>query len=415
MPTLQSEINNSRLYLGSIIDYFQLWKDVRTKVKLLSDHLTNIEDNWEKFADLAPLLGSGSVATMGSNSKSDDAPDDMAQPPALKIGPKQVFLLYYKALELGFEFGENHLYIPTMITTEVPVEEATQLLVTGSTTLTPSSGDFISGMAALGIPTDPASVSRAVNTKTISVTTKSPEYNDQLNESIEVWTTIGELYFQIKDDLYKIGALRSSFGPLQKLVAIDSNPGDVGTERSPGQLALNFPVSSVFLIKNAHPKFNRYRFFDEFAEEYFYWINRSTLEMIQTDAPNYKVKAEVIKTASEYIDDDDNNNKIYTFSAAAGTIIVGADFCKATMTPQTGNPVENFEYGQVGGSWEWDYNCETNEIRLLLHTKDTLSDFMFIAETLQLIEPAGEESVAGSWRAGASQATTGSGRSELGE
>lgn len=319
MATLATGINHSRLYLGAMIDYFQLWKEVRDKVSLLADHIPNIEDNWDKFAALAPIIGKETITAMGSNSKSDAAPDDMMGGPSVNISPAKVFVLYDKAIELGFEFGTVKLYKPT-------------------------------------------------------VSQDDAEYGEQIVEATAMWSLIGDLYFQIKDSFYKIQGLRKAFGTLSGL-------GDTGTmERSPGQLALNFPISTPFLSKNDHPVFNRMRIFDKLGDEYHYWMSRSNIDMIQNDPPNYTVSAELIKTS-------DSTASPYIFAAPNDTdVIVGVDFYKAdkySFADPQDDPEICKEYPQSNQAWEEAYICDPNQIKLIVSDDTDLRNHLLIAIVLR--------------------------------
>lgn len=308
-------INHSRLYLGAMLEYFQLWKEVRDKVKNLSIHVTNIEDKWEDFAELSAIMGKDSVAAMGGNEKPAGMPDEMISGPTISITPEKVLVLYDTAIGSGFEFNPDKIYKPT-----VPKDDA--------------------------------------------------DYSKQMGEALELWNLIADLYFQVKDNFYKIGSLRGAYGKLQPL-------GDAGNmERTPGQLALNFPTTMTFLLENDHPIFNRTRIFDKLGDEYFYWLNRSNIDMIRIDPPKYVTKAEIIKTTT------DN-----TFTAEEGTVLVGLDFCKVTRnwTPEDENDpgTDEHEYPQnLAMPEKWDYNCATNQIKLVIDEKYTLSNILLIAVTL---------------------------------
>jgi len=328
-----ANINHSRLYLGAMLEYFQLWKEVRDKVKTLSVHVTNIENKWKDFAELSPIMGKDSVAAMGGNEKPPAMPDDMTSGPTISITAEKVIILYDTATKLGFEFNSEKIYKPT-------------------------------------VPKD------------------DPDYAKQMAEALELWNVIADIYFQVKDNFYKIGSLRGAYGKLQGSTDFDA------MDRTPGQLALNFPNTMTFLLENDHPIFNRQRYSDEFKNEYYYWLNRSNINMIQSDPPKYETDAIPIETADfayapksaeEAAETDPTLYNIYTFSAPENSIIVGVDFCKAHRTINNGtDPAteSDEEYVQVDNNWIYDYQCATNQVRLAIPESHTLTNLLLIAVTL---------------------------------
>lgn len=382
MPQLSLNINHSRLYLGAMIEYFQLWKEARDRIKNLSIHVLNIQEKFDDFEELVPVMGKGTVTAMGANSKPDPMPDDMSSPLSVNITAEKVLTLYDTAVSLGFEFNQA-----SMVT--VPATEDAEETEERSET-----GKFYKPV----------------------VNKNHSKYGGQMSEALELWNSIADLYFQITDNIYKINSMRGSFGTLQPL-------DDFGTMvRTPGQIALNFPTAATFMLENDHPCFHRDRMLTMIEDEYFYWLNRSKLDIVTLDPPTFKVVANILKDP-EFIEipnpdaqyGDPRKIFKYIFHAPSEEdAIIGADFCRykqygemlAPIAQPTDEPrFETLVNGELyyppespstveilirpTPAWEeWDQTVpepepDPNAGKVEEHEASKLSEFMVIVEVLQ--------------------------------
>jgi len=316
MSVFVYQINNSRLFIGGVVDYTAQWKEIRICIENIKTHMLNIEEKWEVFTTMTPLLVAGSMALMGSYSKDDKVPDETITRPNPSVTPGKVFTLNRKAQSLGIDLNPEKFYVPVTV-----------------------GNDKI--------------------------------YSEEMNASIDNWVAIADLYLKITDCLYKIGTCRGFNSTFLGM-------GDQNTTlRTPGQVTLNYPVSNAILVENNdHPALNRKRMWDRLEDEYFYWNNRPVLEMITDDPVLYRVDAERIldgnvteaDVTQNYEGNDSSDPRMakrYTFSLEnSEDTLLGLNFAKAS---HLGEEFKLFN-GATTAEHEWIYPEES-----VNHNKVTLT------------------------------------------
>lgn len=224
--------NKDKFYFSAIIEHYYFWKEIRNNVKMLKLHISNIEDKWYDFEDLVTTITTGTIVFMGSLTKDKAVPDETITSPSPNVSNEKVFDCVTKAQELGLILNPNKIYQP-------------------------------------------------VTFDNIQM------YNKELNEAVDNWVAIASLYIKIFNIYYKVNMHRNSafetdmriisyFSPNYRLTNLDSS-------KTPGQLALNYPHTSSLLQRTDSTHFFDERVKTEFGDEYYNWLYRQLIEMVQEE------------------------------------------------------------------------------------------------------------------------------------
>lgn len=224
--------NKDKFYFSAIIEHYYFWKEIRNNVKMLKLHISNIEDKWYDFEDLVTTITTGTVVFMGSLTKDKAVPDETVTSPSPNVSNEKVFDCVTKAQELGLILNPNKIYQPVTF-------DNIQL------------------------------------------------YNKELNEAVDNWVAIASLYIKILNIYYKVNAHRNSafetdmriityYSPKYRLTSLDSS-------KTAGQLALNYPHTAPLLQRTNSSHFFTERVKTVLGNEYYDWLYRQLIEMIQEE------------------------------------------------------------------------------------------------------------------------------------
>jgi len=231
--TVTMEICTSRLFLAGIVEDNIGWIKIRNLVQLLENDIANIAEKWQDFNIVTPLILSGSVAFMGSFSKDNRVPDETFTRPFPSVDEKKLDDLYLMCDRLDLELNPTKNW--------------------------------------KGVSSDPNI------------------YNYEVNEGIQLWTKIAEIYLQIQDILYMLRARKffcCNFSNYEKIHEV------VG--RTPGQITQTFPNTVSILIRTPNQPVRLKRLKNKLGQDYLGWLYRDELKYIQED-PEDKLNIRILE------------------------------------------------------------------------------------------------------------------------
>lgn len=241
--------NSDKYMLCGIVEQSILRKEIRAAVSIIKMYITNVEVKWSEFENLMTAATVSSMVLMGSLTKDDAVPDETITGASPNITNEKVFILSSKAQELGLILDSNLIFQPTSENEEI--------------------------------------------------------YNIEWNKSIDNWVSIVHLFLKIQGVLYKIDTNRLASQRLsyQAYYKANGTPDikvvGVDVQKSPGQLALNFPNTNAVASDSWNSHYYNDRVIDLLGDEYEDWKFRQKEEMITIDPPIIELKIVKITDITE--------------------------------------------------------------------------------------------------------------------
>jgi len=296
LTTIAMDISASRLYLAGLVEDNIGWIKIRNIVKLLENDIFNISEKWQDFVILTPLIMSGSVAFMGSFSKDNKVPDETFTRPFPSVDEKKLDDLYEMCNRFNLQLNPNKTW--------------------------------------KGVSEDPST------------------YSIEVNEGIQHWLKISDLYLQLQDILYMLRARKfycCNFSNYENLTLTSS--------RTPGQITQTFPNTVSILIRTPNQPVRLKRLRNKLSSEYLAWLYRDELTYIQHD-PEYQLNIRVVEfnqyiMAPEYAEippsGNDPVNMYFRFpvhlqpDCDENDLLMGFNSIVAAYTKKIVNPLQPFE------------------------------------------------------------------------